>query len=167
MSVRDEPQRDPARVIAALREQAFTIVPSTVGVSPEPGHQRAWAVIMETGYDAAVVSLVTIADGTTSLYFSNGGGIFGAGRHDAVRAASARFIQVADSRVGDLPEVVEHPLPAVGRVCLYVRTFQGLHGFEARGADLGNGRGSVQAELFRAGHDVISAVREATPPTKN
>jgi hypothetical protein len=166
MSVHGEPQRDPAQVIAALREQAFTIAPSTIGVTPEPGHQRAWAVIMETGYDAAVVSLVTIADGTTSLYFSNGGGIIGAGRYDAVRVASARFILLADSRIDDLPEVVEHSVPAVGRVCLYVRTFQALHGFEASGADLRNGRGSVQAELFRAGHDVISAVREATPPTK-
>ena len=34
-----------------------------------------WGVVMETGYPEAVVTLVSLGDRTTSLYFSNGGGI--------------------------------------------------------------------------------------------
>ena len=44
----------------------------------------------------SVASLVSIADGTTSLYFSNGGGIIGAGQHQKVRDASARLIALVD-----------------------------------------------------------------------
>lgn len=48
---------------------------------------EAWGVLMETAYPDAVVTLVALADGTTSLYFSNGGGIIGAGAHDRFDAS--------------------------------------------------------------------------------
>jgi hypothetical protein len=117
---------------------------------------------METGYDGAVASLVTMADGTTSLYFSNGGGIIGAGEHEAVRRASSALISLADSHIDALPIVDSHPLPPAGRVHFYARTFEALHAFDARETDLGEGPHPL-ASLFHAGHEVVGAIRTASP----
>jgi hypothetical protein len=153
---------DPSAVTRDLREQAFTIAPADVGITPEAGHQRVWAIVMETGYPEAVASLVAIADGTTSLYFSNGGGIIGAGQHDAVRRVVARFIDLVDQNADALPTVDVHPLPDVGRVRFYARTFKGLRAFEASGIELGEQRHPL-APLFHGTHEVIAAIREASP----
>ena len=41
------------------------------------------AILMETGYPEAVATLIAVADGTTSMYFSNGGGVIAAVREHA------------------------------------------------------------------------------------
>jgi hypothetical protein len=147
-----------------LREQIFTLAPSDIGISPGPGHSRIWCVVMETGYPIAVASLVAIADGTTSLYLSNGGGVIGAGAHKKVRDASARFIALADAHVDSFATTDSHPLPKLGRVRFYVRTFDDLRTVEADERELGEDRHAL-SPLFHAGHAVIAAVREASPPS--
>ena len=117
---------------------------------------------METGYPEAVASLVTITDGTTSLYFSTGGGIIGAGDHVSVREAADTFIAAADASVNAFVPASEHPFPSTGRVRFYVRTFDGLLTAEADEEDLGENRHHL-SPLFHLGHAVIAAVREASP----
>lgn len=153
---------DPAEVSRGLREQVFSLPPTEINVVPGPGHTRVWCVLMETGYPAAVASLVTIADGTTSLYFSSGGGVVGAGNHVRVRSAAESFIAAIDKYAEAFAPATEHPLPAVGRVRFYARTFDGLLTAEAGEQDLGNHRHHL-SPLFHLGHGVISAVREASP----
>src|SRR5258708_14763878 len=79
----------PAEVIRDLREQAFT-------VAVAEGQPRSVVVLlMETAYPKAVATLACFADGTTSLYFSTGGGMLGAGQHESVRAAASAFLATA------------------------------------------------------------------------
>ena len=158
-------KHDPAEVIRELREQAFSVSATELGVVPGAGHQHVWAVFMDTGLGAAFVSLITIADGTTSLYFSNGGGVIGAGEHPAVRTASRRLIALVDECVTEFTTAEDHSAPAAGRVRFYARTFDGLHGFEASEDELGNGR-HRHSKLFHAAHDVIAAIRESTPENR-
>jgi hypothetical protein len=114
---------------------------------------------METGYAEGVATLVVLADGTTSLYFSNGGGVIGAGTHGAVRAAGEMLLSSAEAHMADFAAVVETPLPEVRRVRFYLRTFTGTMGAEADEKDLGEGRHTL-SPVFHAAHAVISAVRE-------
>ena len=51
---------------------------------------------METGYDAVTVTLFALSDGTTSLYFSNGGGVIGGQGYEAVRRANEAFLNQAN-----------------------------------------------------------------------
>ncbi len=53
---------------------------------------------METGYREAVATLVGVVDGTSSLYFSNGGGFIGAGSHAAVAEANRTFVARSQQR---------------------------------------------------------------------
>jgi hypothetical protein len=117
---------------------------------------------METGYPEGVATLVVLADGTTSLYFSNGGGVIGAGTHGGVRAAGEMLLSAAEAHLSNFAAVVETPLPEVRRVRFYLRTFTGTMGAEADEKDLGEGRHTL-SPVFHAAHTVISAVRESTP----
>jgi hypothetical protein len=152
----------PPEVTRELRERALTISPGELGIVSGPGHVRVWAVLMETGYSEAVVSLVCLADGTTSLYFSNGGGVVGGGQHQRVRGAADKLIALVDARADELNDTETCPTPAVGRVRFYARTFDGLRTAEADEQDLGRGRHAL-SPLFHASHAVIAAVRESAP----
>ena len=65
----------PADVYTGLREQIFALTPDQLGAASAGA--PILALVLETGYDEAVATLVGVVDGTTSLYFSNGGGIGG------------------------------------------------------------------------------------------
>jgi hypothetical protein len=114
---------------------------------------------METGYERAVVTLFCVADGTTSLYFSTGGGAIGCGQHASVAALAKAFVIVANTFLDQTKAVAEFPLPSVGRVRFYLRAFEGTRTWEALEDDLGNMRDPL-SPLFHAGHRVISAIRE-------
>ena len=51
-----------ADVYSDLRQQLLTLDPKTIGLNPSASN-RVWAVLMETGYPEAVVTLVNIGDG--------------------------------------------------------------------------------------------------------
>lgn len=153
---------DPADVMGEMREQVFSTQAQTIDIAPASDHARIWVVVMETGYPEAVASLVVVADGTTSLYFSNGGGIIGAGEHGSVRTAAARFLALANSHADALVPTADHPLPAVARVRFYARTFDGLLTADANEQALGYNRHPLSA-LFHAGHAVIAAMNATNP----
>ncbi len=120
------------------------------------------AVIMETGYPQAIVTLVAMADGTTSLYFSNGGGIIGAGEHESVRSAASALLRLAAQYAGEMVETEQFPLPSVGRVRFYVVTSDRVLMADSAEEDLGYDRATL-SPLFHEGHKVMYAVQEHAP----
>ena len=157
----DAPSSDPAALVRDLRQRALTVTATDIGIAPSSALAHVWGVIMETGYPEAVVSLVVCADGTTSLYFSTGGGIIGAGEHPSVRDAGGQMLRMAEAHLPTFVPVAATPFPDVGRVRFHVRTFAGIVGAEASEDDLGYGRHPL-SPVFHAAHAVITAAREAT-----
>ena len=153
---------DPADAIRGLRQQALTVDAAALNLTPTPERPHVWGVLMETGYQGAAASLVVFADGTTSLYFSNGGGVIGAGQHASVREAAGTLLSVADSQFARFAPAPDTALPAVGRVRFVIRTFTGTLGAEAAETDLAS-RAHPLAAVFFAAQRVITAIREATP----
>ena len=158
---RREESPDPAEMSRQLRAQALTRSAHELGVVPGPEHPNVFGIIMETGYPEAAATLVVFAEGSTSLYFSTGGGVIGAGEHESVRATHGPFFAEAEARLGLFEQTADTPLPAVGRVRFYLRTFGGTLTADADKDDLGDMRHGLSG-LFHAGHDVISAVRQAS-----
>ena len=116
MWFRRKSKSDGAEVVRGLRQQALTVDAADLGLGPTADRTHVWGVVMETGYPEAVATLVVFGDGTTSLYFSNGGGMVGAGEHDVVRAASKLLLSSAEAHLNGFAVVAETPLPEVGRV---------------------------------------------------
>ncbi len=141
-----------------LRRMVLTTSPRDIGVTPTKEHPRVWGVLMETGYPEAAATLVALLDGSVSLYFSNGGGIIGAGEHGSVRRAAIQFIGAAEPYVEEFSKTTEYPLPELGRVKFYILTFSGILTGDFDEHLLGEGKHEL-SKLFYAGHDVISTIR--------
>jgi hypothetical protein len=157
----DPSHPDPADTTRALREQALRVTAAELRLTPTAARAHVWGVLMESWHPEAVSTLVAIADGTASLYFSNGGGVVGAGTHDSVRAAAEAFLSVAEAHLKVFaPTAVALP-PSAGRVHFYVRTFGGTVGAGANDLELRHGRHAL-SPVFNAGHALIAAMRHAT-----
>jgi len=146
---------------AGLRSLALGTTAETLKLG-NWGPDDCYGILMETGYEKAVATLVCFVTGDTSLYFSNGGGVIGAGKHANVADAAKRFVTMGTKFVHEMREAAEFPLPALSATTFYVLTTRARYAFAASEADLGNGR-SALSPLFHAGHEVIFNLRRFAP----
>jgi hypothetical protein len=121
--------------------------------------------MMEFKISGTVVTLVSLADGTTSMYFSNGGGFIGGGQHKEVASATKEFIALAESFYEEMSITTEFPLARAGRVKFCVLTFAGVYTVDAAEDELVDNT-SRFASLFTAGNEVIAQVRQRSTPGK-
>lgn len=157
-------QREPAahETYTALRSQILGASIDSLGGAGVATDQEVVLALMEWNLDGNVVTVVAVADGTVSLYFSNGGGVIGAGAHDGPRRAAERFIQLAAANRALLSATQSAPLPAAGRTRFHLRTRSGALAADASTNELGEGRHAL-SPLFYAAQDVITAIRTAPP----
>jgi hypothetical protein len=146
-----------AEIYSQLRQRVLELTPDQLG---DDVGAPLLALLMETGYPEAAATLVAVADGTTSLYFSNGGGMIGAGEHAPVREANRRFLETALSFLAQLSEVSDPTPPSEGITQFVAVTREGPLGAAAPEEELGEGRHAL-SELFHAGQDVITQMRLA------
>jgi hypothetical protein len=149
---------DGKSIYIALRGMLLDTDPASLGLAPSAGGRRVWAAVMDTAFPEGVASLVVVADGTTSLYTSTGGGTIGAGTHEAVASVSQAFLDRVDGALELLVPASSFPLPSTGRVRFCALTFDGGRTAEADELDLGEGRHPLSG-VFLAGHDVLTALR--------
>ena len=149
-------REEPPAIYTDLRSRALSITQAELGELPATPH--VLAVVMDTGYSEAVATLVALADGTTSLYFSNGGGMIGGGEHPRVAAATRRLVDVATRFLEVLSPATDFPLPAVGVTQLIAVTASGNSSATAPEAELGAGEHAL-SELFYAAQDVLTELR--------
>lgn len=150
---------DPTEVYAGLRDQILGLDPARAGIGPSADLPTVWGLMMETGYPNGTATLVALADGTTSMYFSSGGGVIGAGEYAQVARATRRLLEVTERYVPDMPPAAgDDALPAAGRVIVRALTYQGERGAEAAEDDLGHRR-HVLSPVFHAAHEVITQIR--------
>jgi hypothetical protein len=132
-------------------------------MSSNPAYRDAAAlgVLMETGYEKAVATLVSFITGDASIYFSSGGGIIGGQGHAEVRIAARRFTQFAGVHITEMSICTDYPLPGVGQTTFYVITAGGIFTLSAAEQQLGGGSHDF-SPLFHAGHYVITRLRMTT-----
>ena len=147
------------RDLHALREQALSFGSVEIKAAPVVPGGQALGVVMDMGYDTAVVSVVGLADGTTSMYISNGGGMIGVGENPDAAAASKRWVEVAEAALPGARR--ERRRPAARRTERSASTssrpgrrFSG----EAPESELAEGTHPLSA-LYAAGQDVITQIR--------
>jgi len=153
-----EKPTEPAEVYNGLRNQILNLKPSDAGIEPSNEMPNVWGILMETGYPQAVVTLISLADGTTSLYFSNGGGMIGGGQHETVAQASKSFVIAAEGYYPKMTLTESFPSPAIGRVKFYALTYSGVYTIDIDENDLGNKKHEL-SPLFYYGQEVITQFR--------
>ncbi|MFZ5861871.1 MAG: hypothetical protein ACOYXR_03365 [Nitrospirota bacterium] len=145
-----------AEAYSGLRNMVLTTKPEAVGL--KPAASEVWGILMETGYPEAVVSLVALADGTVSIYFSNGGGIIGLGPHPGPQRAGKAFLALAQHYSKSATATKNYPLPNPTYTRFYFLTGSGVTTVEAKEEDFGYGRHPM-SPLFHKGHELISEIR--------
>jgi hypothetical protein len=135
---------------------------STVG-SAIPRETNLLGVVVDMPRAGGYASLVALGDGTTSLYTSVGGGVIGAGAHEAVSAAAARLLEVLSERKLMFPadERVDLPPPEFVQITLLTRAAQRRANIES--AAFWGKEPSTIPDIIGAIQDVLSALRELTP----
>jgi hypothetical protein len=146
----------PAEIYIDLRTRALSITRAELGELPD--RPAVLGVVMDTRYPEAVMTLVSLADGTTSLYFSNGGGMIGGGQHPRVASATQRLVEVASRSLDLLSAASDFTLPPPGVTQLIAVTPTGNVSGAAREQKLG-AREHELSELFYAAQDVITELR--------
>lgn len=143
-----------------LREQALRATAADLEIEPTERHPRVWGAIVELGYPTGIATLMVLSEGTISLYFSNGGGVIGAGEDPAVRLPGEVLLDSLEAHLAELQPVEVTPTPRIGRVRFYARTFDGTFGAEVPEEDLTSGEHPL-SPTFHAAHAVITAIRHA------
>jgi hypothetical protein len=149
----------PGRVYSGLRHQALSTKRTEVGIPAPSPDAPVWGILMETGYPGATATLLALADGTTSLYLSSGGGVIGGHSHENVRQANAAFLKVANQFYQQMPSCEAFPIPETGQTIFYALTDTGVLTGGGQENDLGYGHHQL-SPLFHAGHEVIAQLRQ-------
>lgn len=143
---------------AALRNRVFTTTPESLGIHARD--DQVWGVLMETGYPPAVVTLLALAEGTVSIYFSPGGGIIGAGEYPEPGRLRGELISEAQKYSSQAKTTKVFPLPEQSLTRFYFLKGGGEVVYaEANEDDLGKKR-HVLSPLFYKGHELMAAIRE-------
>ncbi len=87
--------------------------------------------------------------------------MIGGGSHESVRGAAAAFLDAAEVFLPRFKGANDTPMPSVGQVRFYLRTFEGTFSAEIQEETLGEGRHEL-SPLFYAAHEVITRLREET-----
>lgn len=141
-----------------LREMALQVTPEQLHIDAPKG--KPFAAFMETSMPGACVTLSMIGDGSTSLYFSNGGGMIGGGEHESVRKETLDFLNLSAEFLEHLQPTSDFSLPPLGVTRFLLKTPEGFFSGQAKEAELISGK-SPLAPLFLQGQNVITKFREA------
>lgn len=104
--------------------------------------------------------MVALADGTTSMYTSSGGGTIGAGAHESVVRATRGLLTTLQDFIEMFPEDERMELPPADLVQVTLLTPTGRRRASVPAAAFWGEEPSTVVELIAAIHDVISAIRE-------
>ena len=141
-----------------LRSQVLGSSRATLGIAQPASAAEPWGVLMETGYEKGSATVAALADGTASIYLSNGGGFIGGHRHEAVHRAAVAMVREAVRHVQSMQPTTAFPLPEGGRTVFYVLTDSGVFTGSAAERTLGERRHAL-APLFHAGQEVVTQYR--------
>jgi hypothetical protein len=152
----------PANPYGGLRAMALRAadldLPSRSG-----GHPDVVGVVVDIPDKGGYATVVAMADGSTSLYTSVGGGLIGGGEHRPVAAANARLLKEAQSQLPRLrpSDSTEHP--AARTVRIFVVTPEGRRVADLQTDEFWSSHGGRWESLVEATQGVITALRKVDP----
>ncbi len=136
----------------------LTQPPAAVGIAPRAPLKSVWGALVEIGLEDGCVTFVSLADGTTSMYTSTGGGAIGAGQHEGPANASRHLLVELQAQLDLFPPAEACPLPGPDMVAFVVLTYNGIHRTESSQARLADPKGPLHL-LWVAANSVITEIR--------
>jgi len=142
-----------------MRDQMFRLDPEKVGIRRSDQQQNVWGVMTEFTVDGGYVTMVSLANGRTYMYFSTGSGILGAGDYSMVSIASAELVKTAERFISQMSPTREHPFPSQGCTRFYLLTYSGLYTREVQESLLDGEHTNPMYGLYAFTQNVITQIR--------
>jgi len=109
-----------------LRNKLLTASADELGIPPSEELPDVWAALTDLGMEHGTATIATVADGSTSMYTSSGGGIIGAGMRPPIAEATREFLATMQRSLDRLPPAETAPLPPEGSVAFVALTRGGI-----------------------------------------
>lgn len=146
-----------AEAMKGLRDKLLTSSPKEIGLSGEDAEAKVWGVMTEIAFTGGVVTIISLRDGTASIYASDGGGILGG---YSVQKQAKLFVAEAEKHLAGMTPAKAFAYPTLGQVKFYVLTQEGVYSSEADEKKLFS-RQDALYPLFFAGNEVLIGLRIA------
>lgn len=146
--------------MAGLRLMALNAQLEAIRKEIPPTEHGVWGSVTDISREHGSATVVFLADGTASLYFSTGGGILGGESHESVRRAGANLLQCLERSFASFRTGAPGSLPTAGNVRFYVKARDGLFVSDEVSVDeLASGHHALSA-CFVDVNKVVLALRE-------
>lgn len=149
-----------ANAFAGLRSMALEGTRGNFGLPPASTPTQPFVVVADWGEEKGATTIVAVADGSASVYASNGGGSIGGGQaHPSIHDAAMRAVELAAAVLPQMKRASSFPVAGRGQVAFYAVTDAGVFAATAAQEDvranrspftaLGNATQAIAAEYRR------------------
>ena len=149
---------EPSDIYLKLRDRTLSLDPTELGFAPSQPFPHVWAVLMETGYEVGFATLASLVDGTTTLYYSTGGGMLGSADFTPLAEASKALVAQAETLLPLMHPVAAVELPGVGQVGFVLITYNGKFAEVVSEKSLASGKHAL-SPLFARARETITQLR--------
>jgi len=153
--------QSPREVSSQLRALALNTTPESLRLDPVSFQTQAYGAVVDVSRnDGESMTIVCFAEGSTSVYFSSGGGLVGLGSDPKVRSACRGLLAAVTERLKDAKPEVATELPTAGNVTVHGLFASGRRRITDREQSLAIGT-SPYYETYKHARAVLSAVQTA------
>lgn len=144
-----------------LRQMVLTTPVQDLGFAADDDFPTVYGVLTEWDLDGIKVTVMSMRDGTASLYTTSNFGIVGGQAHERVRQSALRYVKTAEQFAKAGKPVTEFAYPKSGQVFYYLLTYDGVRLAIGDQAAIERGPGPT-FPLFAAAQEVLSELRMIT-----
>ena len=159
VSLAEEPKKD-ADAGRDLRKMFLTMPAKQAGIEPTSEYPRVWGIAVDWPIGQHIATVVSLADGSASVYTTGTFGIIGGIGHETVRTAAKKLVKEADRYYSDSTPTNDLSYPRLDQVRFFLVTFEGVRVVNTSLASVTEGRGKYST-LFDLAQDVIRQLRLA------
>jgi hypothetical protein len=105
---------------------ALGLTAESTGIHPPSTGFGIWGSVTDLGFGKGGATVIALADGTASIYFSTGGGVIGGQGHAQLREAAVALVNSLEAHGAELRPQPSGELPRAGRVRFYAHARTGL-----------------------------------------
>jgi hypothetical protein len=163
VSVAEEPKKDPKDAGRDLRKMFLTTAAEKVGIQPSQEYPRVWGVAMDWPIGEHIATVISLCDGSASVYTTGTFGIIGGVGHETVRSAAKKLMKEAECYYDAARPTQDFSYPPLDHVRFFLVTFDGVRVIESDVESLTERR-SKYSRLFDLAQDVIARLRIVSEP---
>lgn len=126
----EEPKKDPKDAGRDLRHMFLTTPPEKVGIERSEDYPRVCAIAMDWPIGEHIATVVSLSDGSASVYTTGTFGIIGGIGHEPVRTAAKKLVKEADRYYDDSTPTQDFSYPSPDHVRFFLVTFHGVRVIE-------------------------------------